>query len=75
MTSTTTYRGELPCFSCGRYLGDFESHQLAHGKDDMHLLEPAAGALPQHAVLTERGPRCSVCNGRAIAEYIDILAA
>jgi len=71
----TTYRGELTCFACGRYLGEFESHPLDHGKHDVHFIEPAVGAPPQHAVETERGLRCSVCNGRVIAEYVDRLAA
>ncbi len=32
-----TLRGELRCFSCSRYLGDFESHPEAHGATDFHL--------------------------------------
>ena len=75
MPAMTTYRGELRCFACGRYLGDFESHPFEHGKDDIHLVDPPGGALPQHAVMTERGLRCSVCSGRAIAEYVDKIAA
>ncbi len=75
MPALLTYRGELRCFSCARYLGEFESHPLAHGPRDIHLLTPQAGPLPQRAVQTESGLRCSVCSGRAIAEYIDREAA
>ena len=75
MPALVTYRGELRCFSCSRYLGEFESHPSAHGPRDIHLLPPAEGALPYHAVETERGLRCSACNGRAVAEYVDTVAA
>lgn len=70
-----TYRGELRCFSCSRYLGEFESHPKAHGTKDVHLLAPPEGALPHHAVQTERGLRCSACNGRAVGEFVDSIAA
>ena len=66
-----TLRGELRCFSCSRYLGEFESHPQAHGPKDVHFIEPPEGPLPYHAVQTERGLRCSACNGRAVAEYVD----
>ena len=71
MPALVTYRGELRCFACFRYLGDFESHPLAHGPRDIHLLEPSEGTLPHHAIETARGLRCSPCNGRAVAEYVD----
>ena len=66
-----TLRGELRCFSCSRYLGEFESHPQAHGPKDVHFIEPPEGPLPYHAVQTERGLRYSACNGRAVAEYVD----
>jgi hypothetical protein len=75
MPALVTLRGELRCFSCSRYLGEFESHPQTHGPRDLHLIEPTEGALPAHAVQTERGLRCSACNGRAVAEYIDNVAA
>ena len=76
MPALLTYRGELRCFSCSRYLGEFESHPQAHGPRDIHLLEPPAGTvLPYRAIVTERGPRCPVCNGRAVAEHVDSVAA
>ena len=75
MPALVTLRGELRCFSCSRYLGEFESHPQAHGPRDVHFIEPAEGALPHHAVETERGLRCSACNGRAVAEYVDRIAA
>lgn len=67
----STLRGELHCFACARYLGDFESHPDRHGPGDIHILEPEGGALAQHAVQTERGLRCSRCGGRAILDYVD----
>ena len=67
---TTTLRGELRCFACSRYLGDFESY-AGSGPRDLHLCPPDGGAMPQSAVLTERGLRCSHCGGRAIAENVD----
>ena len=66
----TMLRGELRCFSCSRYLGDFESHNGSRPRD-LHLCRPDSGALPQFAVLTERGLRCSHCGGRAVAENVD----
>jgi len=67
----TTLRGELKCFSCARYLGDFESHPEAHGRGDLHMLKPAEGQLPQHAVETEAGLRCSRCGGRVVMDYLE----
>jgi len=75
MARTTILRGELRCFTCGRYLGDFESHPELHGKGDIHLLQPVEGQLPQQAVMTERGIRCSRCDGRAVAELQERIAA
>jgi len=75
MPAIITLRGELHCFSCSRYLGEFESHPQAHGPRDVHFIEPPEGPLPFHAVQTDRGLRCSACNGRAVAEYIDRVAA
>jgi len=75
MPTMLTYQGELRCFSCSRYLGEFESHPQEHGPKDVHLLPPSEGALPHHAIQTDHGLRCSACNGRAVAEYVDSLAA
>ncbi len=71
----TTIRGEVRCFSCSRYLGDFESHPEQHGNADIHLLRPEFGALPQHAVKTDDGLRCSRCGGRAVLDYMERVAA
>lgn len=70
-----TIRGELRCIACSRYLGDFESHPERHGKGDLHLVQPQAGALPQHAVATEEGLRCSRCGGRVVTETLERIAA
>lgn len=70
-----TIRGELRCFSCSRYLGDFESHPEVHGTTDIHILRPEAGPLPQHAVQTDEGLRCSRCGGRAMIEHAERVAA
>jgi hypothetical protein len=75
MTRALTYRGELRCFTCGRYLGDFESHPEAHGKQDLHLVAPAAGAARGAVVETDRGLRCSVCNGRVVTDAVERIAA
>lgn len=75
MTHALTYRGELRCFSCGRYLGEFESHPEAHGRNDLHLITPEGGhALPQ-PLQTERGLRCPACQGRVVASEVDRIAA
>ena len=71
----TTIRGEVRCFSCSRYLGDFESHPEQHGNADIHLLRPEFGALSQHAIETEDGLRCSHCGGRAVLDYMERVAA
>ena len=71
----TTIRGEVRCFGCSRYLGDFESHPEQHGNADIHLLRPEFGALPQHAIETEDGLRCSRCGGRAVLDYMERVAA
>ena len=71
----TTIRGELRCFSCSRYLGDFESHPEQHGNTDIHLVPPEFGTLPQHAIETEDGLRCSHCGGRAVLDYVERVAA
>lgn len=70
-----TIRGELRCIACSRYLGDFESHPERHGKGDLHVVEPTVGALPQHAVETEAGLRCSRCGGRVVTEMTERIAA
>lgn len=70
-----TLRGELKCFTCARYLGDFESHPDEHGRSDIHLLKPKVGELSQHAVATADGLRCSRCGGRAVFEYLERAAA
>ena len=67
----TTLRGELKCFSCARYLGDFESHPDAHGRGDVHMLARAEGPLAQHAVQTDAGLRCSRCGGRVVMDYLE----
>ena len=66
----TTLRGELRCFACSRYLCDFESH-TGSGPRDLRLCHSDAGPLPQSAIMTERGLRCSHCGGRAVAENVD----
>ena len=68
---TLTLRGELRCFSCARYLGDFESHPEEHGRGDIHLIKPEFGELAASPVESKRGLACSVCGGRAVAEYVD----
>lgn len=70
-----TIRGELRCFSCSRYLGDFESHPEVHGRSDIHFLRPQVGTLLQQAVKTEQGLRCSRCGGRAVIEHAERVAA
>lgn len=67
----SSLRGEVHCFACARYLGDFESHPDRHGPADIHLLEPESGTLAQRAVQTDDGLRCSRCGGRAILDYVD----
>ena len=67
----TTLRGELKCFSCARYLGDFESHPDRHGRDDIHVLKRVEGALAQEAIETPDGLRCSRCGGRVVSEYLE----
>lgn len=68
-------RGELHCFACGRFLGDFESHPQEHGRGDIHLVQPDVGPRPVHPVKTARGLACSHCGGRAVAQYLDRSAA
>jgi DNA-directed RNA polymerase subunit RPC12/RpoP len=68
---TLTYRGELRCFQCARYLGEFEAHPTLHGRSDVHFLAPEVGELPAHAVQSERGLSCSHCGGRVLAEHVD----
>lgn len=70
-----TFRGELHCLACGRYLGDFESHPERHGKDDLHVVEPKFGPLQDHAVKTARGWQCSRCGGRVLTELHERVAA
>lgn len=75
MTVALTYRGELRCFSCGRYLGEFESHPEAHGRNDIHFRAPEAGQPVLQPVMTERGLRCPACQGRVMATEVDRIAA
>lgn len=75
MSRALTYRGELRCLSCGRYLGDFESHPEAHGAGDLHLVPAPAGAARAAAIRTDRGLRCSACNGRVVTEAVERIAA
>lgn len=65
-----TLRSELRCFTCVRFLGDFESHPETHGRGDIHILKPEF-ELPASAVESKRGLSCSVCGGRAMAENIN----
>lgn len=75
-SNSATLRGELRCFACARYLGEFESHPGRHGRGDLHLVAPREGtALPQYPVETEGGLRCSRCGGRVVMEYIERIAA
>lgn len=71
----TTLRGELRCFACSRYLGDFESHPERHGKGDLHLVPPAEGKRAFEAVETAEGLRCTVCGGRVVLEQLERFAA
>ena len=71
----TTIRGEVRCFVCARYLGDFESHPDDHGRADIHLLRPEVGELLQHPVQTDAGLRCSHCGGRVLLEQMERIAA
>lgn len=71
----TTLRGELRCFSCSRYLGDFESHPERHGKDDLHITQPQGPRRGFEAVTTDRGLRCSVCGGRVVYAELERFAA
>lgn len=66
-----TLVGELKCFECARYLGDFKSHPDEHGPFDVHLLPREGGELPAHAVASERGLRCSRCGGRAVYDQLE----
>ncbi|MEX2032275.1 MAG: hypothetical protein WEA81_05355 [Dehalococcoidia bacterium] len=75
MSTALTYRGELRCFSCGRYLGEFESHPEAHGRNDVHFLRPEGGQTVPQPVKTERGLRCPACQGRVVASEVDRIAA
>ncbi len=68
---TLTVRGELRCFSCARYLGDFESHPDTHGRGDIHLIKPEFGELAATPVPSKHGLTCSVCGGRVVAEYVE----
>ena len=71
----TTLRGELRCFACSRYLGDFESHPDRHGKDDLHMIVPREGRRVFAAIETSRGLACSVCGGRAVFDQLERVAA
>ena len=71
----TTLRGELRCFACSRYLGDFESHPDRHGEHDLHRLAPPDGRRVFEAIETDRGLRCSVCGGRVVFDQLERFAA
>ena len=71
----TALRGELRCFACARFLGEFESHPEEHGRSDIHLIEPKVGALLARPVRTSGGLQCSRCGGRVITEHVDRVAA
>lgn len=68
-------RGELNCFTCGRFLGDFESHPKEHGPTDLHMIKMPGGERPFRPVKTKNGLACSHCGGRAVAQYMDRVAA
>ena len=69
-------RGELRCFACSRYLGEFESHPEEHGTANIHLLEPEFGELAAKPVPADDGSlRCSHCGGRVLTEWVDRVAA
>ena len=69
-------RGELRCFSCARYLGDFESHPEEHGQSDLHLIEPEFGTLAARPLPSSDGSlRCSHCGGGVLTEWVDRVAA
>jgi hypothetical protein len=70
-----TLRGELRCFSCSRYLGDFESHPDAPGADDFHLRGSEVVALSHRPLETDDGLRCSHCDGSVVTEHIDRITA
>ena len=70
-----TIKGELRCFACSRYLGDFESHPELHGATDVHILQPEFGQLPQQAVKSPGGLSCSRCGGRVVFEQMERIAA
>ncbi len=71
----TTLRGELRCFSCSRYFGDFESHPERHGKNDLHVIRPESGRRSFEAVSTDQGLSCSVCGGRLVFDQLERVAA
>lgn len=68
-------KGELRCFACSRYLGDFESHPEVHGASDVHVLTPEFGQLPQQAIQGDDGLHCSRCGGRVMLEQMERVAA
>ena len=69
-------RGELRCFNCARYLGEFESHPDEHGAADIHFIEPEFGQLSARAIRGEDGRlQCSRCGGRVLTEWMDRVAA
>lgn len=70
-----TFRGELRCSACARYLGEFASHPEEHGRADVHVLQREAGPLSQYAVAIAGGLRCSRCGGRVVVEYVERAAA
>lgn len=72
----TALRGELRCFTCARYLGEFESHPEEHGRADIHLIEPEFGELAARPVPGPNGGlSCSHCGGRVLTEWVDKVAA
>ena len=72
----TALRGELRCFSCARYLGEFESHPEEHGPADLHLIQPEFGELEARPVPGADGSlSCSRCGGRVLTEWVDRVAA
>lgn len=71
----TIVRGEMRCFSCARYLGDYESRTKGQEAPTVRILRPKVGDLAQHAIRGDAGWACSRCGGRVIFEQQELLAA
>ncbi len=71
----TIVRGEMRCFACARYLGDYESRTTGRAAPTVRMLRPEVGELAQHAVPGDAGWACSRCGGRVIFEQQELVAA